>query len=66
MLIIILRPVSSYSLSINELMIITNENSLIIQADLEYLKKFQNDIELAEKMNDPTITLSGFIGAKYQ
>ena len=55
MLIIILRPVSSYSLSINELMIITNENSLIIQADLEYLKKFQNDIELAKKMNDPTI-----------
>ena len=53
MLIIILRPVSSYSLSINELMIITNENSLIIQADLEYLKKFQNDIELAKKMNDP-------------
>ena len=49
MLIIILRPVSSYSLSINELMIITNENSLIIQADLEYLKKFQNDIELAKK-----------------
>ena len=49
MLIIILRPVSSYSLSINELMIITNENSLIIQADLEYLKKFRNDIELAKK-----------------
>ena len=66
MLIIILRPVSSYSLSINELMIITNENSLIIQADLEYLKKFQNDIELAKKMNDPTITLSGFVGAKHQ
>ncbi len=66
MLIIILRPVSSYSLSINELMIITNENSLIIQADLEYLKKFQNDIELARKMNDPTITLSGFVGAKHQ
>ena len=66
MLIIILRPVSSYSLSINELMIITKENSLIIQADLEYLKKFQNDIELAKKMNDPTITLSGFVGAKHQ
>lgn len=66
MLIIILRPVSSYSLSINELMIITNENSLIIQADLEYLKKFQNDIELAKKINDPTITLSGFVGAKHQ
>ena len=66
MLIIILRPVSSYSLSINELMIITNENSLIIQAELEYLKKFQNDIELAKKMNDPTITLSGFVGAKHQ
>ena len=66
MLIIILRPVSSYSLSINELMIITNENSLIIQADLEYLKKFRNDIELAKKMNDPTITLSGFVGAKHQ
>ena len=66
MLIIILKPVSSYSLSINELMIITNENSLIIQADLEYLKKFQNDIELAKKMNDPTITLSGFVGAKHQ
>ncbi|MEC8404259.1 MAG: TolC family protein [Pseudomonadota bacterium] len=47
-------------------MIITNENSLIIQADLEYLKKFQNDIELAKKMNDPTITLSGFVGAKHQ
>ena len=66
MLIIILRPVSSYSLSINELMIITNENSLIIQADLEYLKKFQNDIELAKKNNDPSITLSGFVGAKHQ
>ena len=66
MLFIILRPVSPYSLSINELMIITNENSLIIQADLEYLKKFQNDIELAKKMNDPTITLSGFVGAKHQ
>ena len=30
------------------------------------LKKFQNDIELAKKMNDPTITLSGFVGAKHQ
>ena len=66
MLFIILKPVSSYSLSINELMIITNENSLIIQADLEYLKKFQNDIKLAKKKNDPTITLSGFVGAKHQ
>ncbi len=66
MLIITLKPVSSYSLSINELMIITNENSLIIQADLEYLKKFQNDIELAKKNNDPSITLSGFVGAKHQ
>ena len=66
MLFIILKPVSSYSLSINELMIMTNENSLIIQADLEFLKKFQNDIELAKKMNDPTITLSGFVGAKHQ
>ena len=66
MLFIILKPISSYSLSINELMIITNENSLIIQADLEYLKKFQNDIELAKKINDPTITLSGFVGAKHQ
>ena len=66
MLFITLKPVSSYSLSINELMIITNENSLIIQADLEYLKKFQNDIELAKKNNDPSITLSGFVGAKHQ
>ena len=66
MLFIILKPVSSYSLSINELMIITNENSLIIQADLEYLKKFQNDIKLAKKNNDPSITLSGFVGAKHQ
>jgi len=66
MLFITLKPVSSYSLSINELMIITNENSLIIQADLEYLKKFQNDIELAKKINDPSITLSGFVGAKHQ
>ena len=66
MLFIILKPVSSYSLSINELMIMTNENSLIIQADLEFLKKFQNDIELAKKMNDPSITLSGFVGAKHQ
>ena len=66
MLFIILKPVSSYSLSINELMIITNENSLIIQADLEYLKKFQNDIKLAKKKNDPSITLSGFVGAKHQ
>ena len=47
-------------------MIITNENSLIIQADAEYLRKFQNDIELAKKNNDPTITLSGFAGAKHQ
>ena len=62
MLIIILRQLSSYSLSINELMIITNENSLIIQADLEYLKKFQNDIELAKKMNDPTITYLDLLG----
>ena len=43
-----------------------NENSLIIQADFEYLKKFQNDIALAKKNNDPSITLSGFVGAKYQ
>ena len=66
MLFILLKPVSSYSLSINELMIITYENSLIIQADFEYLKKFKNDIELAKKNNDPSITLSGFVGAKHQ
>ena len=66
MLTIILKPASSYSLSINELMIITNENSLIIQAESEYLKKFNNDIELAKKNNDPSITLSGFVGAKHQ
>ena len=66
MLFILLKPASSYSLSINELMIITNENSLIIQADFEYLKKFKNDIELAKKNNDPSITLSGFVGAKHQ
>ena len=66
MLTIILKPASSYSLSINELMIITNENSLIIQAEAEYLKKFNNDIELAKKNNDPSITLSGFVGAKHQ
>ena len=65
-LIIILKPATSSSLSINELMVITNENSLLIQADFEYLKKFQNDIELAKKNNDPSITLSGFIGAKHQ
>ena len=65
-LFILLKPASSYSLSINELMIITNENSLIIQADFEYLKKFKNDIELAKKNNDPSITLSGFVGAKHQ
>ena len=66
MLSIILKPASSYSLSIDELMIITNENSLIIQAEAEYLKKFNNDIELAKKNNDPSITLSGFVGAKHQ
>ena len=66
MLTIILKPASSYSLSINELMIITNENSLIIQAESEYLKKFNNDIELAKINNDPSITLSGFVGAKHQ
>ena len=66
MLFILLKPVCSYSLSINELMIITYENSLIIQADFEYLKKFKNDIELAKKNNDPSITLSGFVGAKHQ
>ena len=66
MLTIILKPASSYSLSINELMIITNENSLIIQAESEYLKKFNNDIELAKKNNNPSITLSGFVGAKHQ
>ena len=65
-LLFLLKPVSSYSLSINELITITNENSLIIQADFEYLKKFQNDIELAKKNNNPSITLSGFVGAKYQ
>ncbi len=65
-LLILMNPVNTYSLSINELMIITNKNSLIIQADSEYLKKFQNDIALAKKNNDPTITLSGFVGAKYQ
>ena len=63
---IILKPASSYSLSINELMIITNENSLIIQAESEYLKKFNNDIDLAKINNDPSITLSGFVGAKHQ
>ena len=52
--------------SINELMIITNENSLIIQAEAEYLKKFNNDIELAKKNNDPSIRLSGFVGAKHK
>ena len=66
MLFILLKPVSSYSLSIDELIIITYENSLIIQADFEYLKKFKNDIELAKKNNDPSITLSGFVGAKHQ
>ena len=66
LLFMILNPASSYSLSINELMIITNENSLIIQAEAEYLKKFNNDIELAKKNNDPSITLSGFVGAKHQ
>ena len=66
MLSIILKPASSYSLSIDELMIITNENSLIIQAEAEYLKKFNNDIELAKKNNDPSIALSGFVGAKHQ
>ena len=66
MLSIILKPASSYSLSIDELMIITNEKSLIIQAEAEYLKKFNNDIELAKKNNDPSITLSGFVGAKHQ
>ena len=65
-LLFLLKPVSSYSLSINELITITNENSLIIQADFEFLKKFQNDIELAKKNNNPSITLSGFVGAKYQ
>lgn len=66
LLFMILNPASSFSLSINELMIITNENSLIIQAEAEYLKKFNNDIELAKKNNDPSITLSGFVGAKHQ
>ena len=66
MLSIILKPASSYSLSIDELMIITNENSLIIQAESEYLKKFNNDIDLAKINNDPSITLSGFVGAKHQ
>ena len=65
-LLALLRPENSYSLSINELLIIANENSLIIQADSEYLLKFQNDIELAKKNNDPSITLSGFAGAKHQ
>lgn len=66
MLLIIMKPENTYSISINELMTITSENSLIIQADFEYLKKFQNDIALAKKNNDPSITLSGFVGAKYQ
>ena len=66
MLLILLKPENTYSLSINEIIKITNENSLIIQADFEYLKKFQNDIALAKKNNDPSITLSGFVGAKYQ
>ena len=65
-LLIIMKPENTYSISINELMTITSENSLIIQADFEYLKKFQNDIALAKKNNDPSITLSGFVGAKYQ
>ncbi len=60
------KPENTYSLSISELMTITNDNSLVIQADYEYLKKFQNDIELAKKNNDPSITLSGFVGAKHQ
>ena len=60
------KPENTYSLSISELMTITNDNSLVIQADYEYLKKFQNDIELAKKNNDPSISLSGFVGAKHQ
>ncbi len=60
------KPENTYSLSISELMTITNDNSLVIQADYEYLKKFQNDIELAKKNNDTSITLSGFVGAKHQ
>ena len=56
----------SYSLTINELFQLIEENSDIIIAEREYLDKFRNDIYLAEISNDPSITLSGNIGAKIQ
>ena len=56
----------SYSLTIKELFQLIEENSEIIIAERDYLDKFRNDIYLAEISNDPTITLTGNIGAKFQ
>jgi len=57
---------NSYSFTVNDIFKLTEENNEIIIAEKGYLDKFSNDIYLAEISNDPSITLSGSVGAKFQ
>ena len=57
---------NSHSFTANDIFKLTEENNEIIIAEKDYLDKFSNDIYLAEISNDPTITLSGSVGAKFQ